>query len=123
MKKIARLAFLASMTAAIAGTITAAPAAAIPHCVISSAAEGCFEPVGDDITVYDYAADGKRSVVRWVTDYGRSGECQNYSGADTSATCYYDMAETGKVQLTLGLQDGADGAFQTLGTSPWFPIG
>ncbi|MET9670615.1 hypothetical protein ABZY19_35515 [Streptomyces sp. NPDC006475] len=125
MKNLTRLAFLALMTALVAGTVTSAPASAvkIPHCAAAPAAEGCFEPDFDDVTAKDWAADGKRTVVRWVTDYGRSGECQNAAGANTSATCYYDMQETGKIQLTVGVQNGADGAFEKLTTSPWFPIG
>ncbi|MDX3434226.1 hypothetical protein PV664_35835 [Streptomyces sp. ME01-18a] len=125
MKKLIRLALLGSMTALVAGTVTSVPASAvkIPNCITAPVAEGCFEPDGDDISVADDAADGKRTVVKWVTDYGRSGECQNTLGANTRATCYYDMQETGKVQLTLGLQNGDNGAFEKLGTSPWFAIG
>ncbi|MER6999836.1 hypothetical protein [Streptomyces sp. NPDC000410] len=87
-------------------------------------ARGCFDPNGDKFGAADHEADGLRTVVKWETNYGRSGECHAAGGAGTTKTCNYDMREDKKVRFKLILRDGANGPDKvSTSWSPWESIG
>ncbi|MGW6722102.1 hypothetical protein [Streptomyces sp. NPDC054995] len=72
---------------------------------------GCFYSTGDDFTVQDMRADGKRAVLKWTTDYGRSGECHDANGANNPPTkCDYNLAEGRTLLFWTVIRDGANGA-------------
>jgi hypothetical protein len=61
-------------------------------CALSSGAEVCFQPWGDQIWVRDLRADHATAVARWSTDYGRSGICVG-KGFRRWAACNKDFKE------------------------------
>lgn len=71
---------------------------------------GCFYSTGDVFTVQDLRADGKRAVLKWSTDYGRSGECHDANGANNPPTkCDVDLREGRSLTFYTVIRDGADG--------------
>ncbi|MGW7438484.1 hypothetical protein [Streptomyces sp. NPDC054849] len=88
------------------------------------AGEGCFKSYGDKIWVKDGKSDGLRVVVKWETNYGRTGECHQTGGTGSSGVCNYDMREDGKIRFSVMRRDGANGdnLNQSLWTS-WLNIG
>jgi hypothetical protein len=71
---------------------------------------GCFYSTGDYFTVQDMRADGKRAVLVWTTDYGRSGECHDANGANNPPTkCDYDLKEGHTLMFYTVIRDGAHG--------------
>ncbi|SNX63990.1 hypothetical protein SAMN06272735_5804 [Streptomyces sp. TLI_55] len=78
-----------------------------------SLAPGCFYSTGDVFTVQDLRVDGLRAVLKWTTDYGRSGECHDANGANNPPTrCDVDLREGRTLIFTTVLRNGADGADQ-----------
>jgi hypothetical protein len=117
-------------TAAYKSTMTAAAAGEFVYCRSTYdgagdlAGTGCFESYGDKIYAKDQKADGLRTVVKWETDYGRSGECHAAGGAGSDNYCNYDMREDRAVRFKVLLRNGADGAdrYATPYTA-WLKIG
>ncbi|MFB7224106.1 hypothetical protein [Streptomyces sp. NPDC056227] len=67
---------------------------------------GAFESNGDYVGAEDLHADGKTTVTRWETNYGRSGECKDSNGADNGVTdCNYDMDEQKAVRIKVCLRN------------------
>ncbi|MEV5167024.1 hypothetical protein AB0K66_20685 [Streptomyces werraensis] len=75
-----------------------------------SIAPGCFYSTGDIFTVQDLRADGKRAVLKWTTDYGRSGECHDANGANNPPTkCNVDLREGRTLTFYTVIRNGANG--------------
>ncbi|MEV1011919.1 hypothetical protein [Streptomyces sp. NPDC049881] len=128
MRLLARAATIAGSVALIAGGLSAGSASAASFCDHLQRGWGsaCFESWGDLFKVRDGKADGYRVVAIWETDYGRSGECHNATGANPSnwVTCNYDMKETGSVRFRVCLRDGATGLNQSCEFwTQWWDIG
>ncbi|MGW0365807.1 hypothetical protein [Streptomyces sp. NPDC002990] len=88
------------------------------------AGEGCFKAYGDKIWVEDTKSDGFRVVVRWQTNYGRSGECHQTGGAGSAGVCNYDMREDGQIRFEVMRRDGASGPnYNPSAWTPWINIG
>jgi hypothetical protein len=134
VKLAARCGSVLAGAALIAGVIPATSASAAPrverYCmgIVHEApfywvTEGCFIPNGDDITAEDSYADGLGSVTEWKTDYGRSDECYNGSGAGWTITCYYDMRETERVKIRSCTRRGVNASnTKCTSWSPWLSI-
>jgi hypothetical protein len=134
VKLAARCGSVLGIAALIGGALPAASASAAPtverYCVgivheapFYFVTEGCFIPNGDDITAKDFRADGLRSVTEWQTDYGRSDECHNSSGAGWTITCYYDMRETERVKIRSCTRNGSSAPNTKCSAwSPWLSI-
>ncbi|MFD8419824.1 hypothetical protein [Streptomyces sp. NPDC059466] len=86
---------------------------------------GGFQSDGDYVGVNDLDADGKSTVTRWETDYGRSGECKDTNGADNGWTsCNYDMDENHSMRYNVCLRNYSNdiGWENCSGWSPWISI-
>ncbi|MEE4589164.1 MULTISPECIES: hypothetical protein [Streptomyces] len=67
---------------------------------------GSFLANGDYIGVQDLDYDGRSTVTRWETDYGRSGECKATNGPTNDwIDCNYNFAETGYLRFKVCLRN------------------
>lgn len=106
---------IAATTLAVVGVTGPAQAAVTEFCSTPFAKAGyaCFYSTGDKFSVYDNYEDGLRSVVMWVTDYGRSGECHNANGAASGRVwCNYNFKEDHIVRFIVVARNGANGKDQ-----------
>lgn len=115
-RTVASIAFtIAATVFSVVGVTGPARAAVTEFCSTPFAKAGyaCFLSTGDKFKVSDNYADGLRSVVLWVTDYGRSGECHNANGAESGwVWCNYNFKEDRIVRFLVVARDGANGADQ-----------
>ncbi|WP_433167100.1 hypothetical protein [Kribbella sp. CA-247076] len=105
----------------IAG-LAASPASAgtlIPWAENAAGSRGYFQYDGDYVGTLDWAFDNKSAVTRWVTDYGRRGECIDSDGAQNGQTvCNHDLAESGHIRLQVCHKNYSAGTGFT-GCSAW----
>jgi hypothetical protein len=70
--------------------------------------EGCgaFAAAGDYVGAFDFLSDGRSTVTRWETDYGRSGVCIDSNGTGNGWTdCNYDFSETASLRFKVCLRN------------------
>lgn len=66
----------------------------------------CFDEVGDDFYVDDWAADGRSIGIQWKTDYGRYGLCRMKAGAAANIhICDKNMIENTFIKYRVGVCD------------------
>ncbi|NHD18629.1 MULTISPECIES: hypothetical protein [unclassified Actinopolyspora] len=72
-----------------------------------SPARACFVSHGDHVVVWDEKKDGLTPLVRWNTDYYRSGECE-FDGRNNPTDCNYNMKEGSRITFRILLHDGSE---------------
>jgi len=91
----------------------------------SAGSQGHFQSNGDYIGTKDWAFDNKSAVTLWETDYGRTGECVDSTGAqDGVKACNYDMKESGHIRIKVCHRNYSTGSGYTTCSSwsQWLSI-